>query len=73
MVGFTSLQPLLLLLKNLFLFQIFKFFRHSGQMRWLENHLNLISTYSIALENLDNYRGKGRKIIPGPGYSSDLS
>ena len=26
-------------------------------MRWLENHLNLINTYSVALENLDNYRG----------------
>ena len=31
--------------------------RHSSQMRWLENHLNLINTYSVALENLDNYRG----------------
>ena len=31
--------------------------RHSCQMRWLENHLNLINTYSVALENLDNYRG----------------
>ena len=30
---------------------------HSSQMRWLENHLSLINTYSTALENLDNYRG----------------
>ena len=30
---------------------------HSSQMSWLENHLNLINTYTTALENLDNYRG----------------
>jgi len=34
---------------------------HSCQMSWLENHLNLINTYSIALENLDNYRGPNFK------------
>merc|ERR1711892_518213 len=34
---------------------------HSCQMSWLENHLNLIDTYSIALENLDNYRGPNFK------------
>ena len=31
-------------------------------MRWLENHLNLINTYSVALENLDNYRGDNDEI-----------
>ena len=31
---------------------------HSSQMSWLENHLNLINTYTTALENLNNYRGK---------------
>jgi len=34
---------------------------HSCQMSWLENHLNLINTYTIALENLDNYRGQNFK------------
>ena len=24
---------------------------------WLENHLNIINTYSQALETLDNYKG----------------
>ena len=37
--------------------------RHSSQMRWLENHLNLINTYSVALENLDNYRGMTKMMI----------
>ncbi|XP_059080345.1 inositol polyphosphate-4-phosphatase type I A-like isoform X1 [Tigriopus californicus] len=31
---------------------------HECQMTWLENHLNLINTYSQALENLDNHRPK---------------
>ena len=31
---------------------------HSCQMSWLENHLNIINTYSQALEALDNYKGK---------------
>ena len=31
---------------------------HSSQMSWLENHLNLINTYTTALENLNNYRDK---------------
>ena len=31
---------------------------HSSQMSWLENHLNLINTYTTALENLDNCRGQ---------------
>ena len=31
---------------------------HSSQMSWLENHLSLINTYTTALENLDNYRGR---------------
>ena len=31
---------------------------HASQMAWLENHLNIINTYSQALENLDNYKGK---------------
>ena len=31
---------------------------HSSQMRWLENHLSLINTYTTALENLNNYRGE---------------
>ena len=30
---------------------------HSGQMSWLENHLNIINTYSQALEALDGYKG----------------
>ena len=25
---------------------------------WLENHLDIINTYSQALENLDSYEGK---------------
>ena len=37
--------------------------RHSSQMRWLENHLNLINTYSVALENLDNYRGMTKMMM----------
>ena len=32
-------------------------------MRWLENHLNLINTYSVALENLDNYRGMTKMMM----------
>ena len=39
--------------------------RHSSQMRWLENHLNLINTYSVALENLDNYRGMTKMMMIG--------
>ena len=35
---------------------------HKNQMSWLENHLNLINTYSIALENLDNYRGNQSEV-----------
>ena len=31
---------------------------HSCQMIWLENHLNLINTYTNQLENLLNYRGE---------------
>ena len=31
---------------------------HSCQMTWLENHLNLINTYTNQLENLLNYRGE---------------
>ena len=31
---------------------------HACQMSWLENHLNIINTYSQALEALDNYKGK---------------
>ena len=31
-------------------------------MAWLENHLNLINTYSQALENLDNCKGKSNQI-----------
>jgi hypothetical protein len=27
------------------------------QMTWLQNHLNLINTYSQALENLDSAKG----------------
>ena len=38
---------------------------HSCQMSWLENHLNLINTYSIALENLDNYRGNQSEVAGG--------
>ena len=30
---------------------------HKCQMAWLENHLNIINTYSQALETLDNYKG----------------
>lgn len=30
---------------------------HANQMTWLENHLNLINTYSQALENLDSCKG----------------
>ena len=30
---------------------------HQSQMSWLENHLNIINTYSQALETLDNYKG----------------
>ena len=30
---------------------------HECQMAWLENHLNIINTYSQALEALDNYKG----------------
>eukprot|EP00095_Tigriopus_kingsejongensis_P011180 maker-scaffold456_size166325-snap-gene-0.28 protein:Tk11180 transcript:maker-scaffold456_size166325-snap-gene-0.28-mRNA-1 annotation:"type i inositol- -bisphosphate 4-phosphatase-like" len=37
---------------------------HQCQMTWLENHLNLINTYSHALENLDNHRGKRFKLLP---------
>ena len=33
---------------------------HASQMAWLENHLNIINTYSQALENLDNYKGTKR-------------
>lgn len=30
---------------------------HECQMAWLQNHLNIINTYSQALETLDNYKG----------------
>lgn len=30
---------------------------HECQMAWLENHLNIINTYSQALENLDANKG----------------
>ena len=36
---------------------------HSSQMSWLENHLNLINTYTTALENLNNYRGKQLLVV----------
>ena len=35
---------------------------HANQMAWLENHLNLINTYSQALENLDNCKGASNEI-----------
>ena len=36
---------------------------HQSQMAWLENHLNIINTYSQALENLDNYKGTKKGLI----------
>ena len=36
---------------------------HANQMAWLENHLNLINTYSQALENLDNCKGTFKNIL----------
>jgi len=34
---------------------------HLCQMSWLDFHLNLINTYTVALENLDNYKGQSFK------------
>ena len=42
---------------------------HECQMAWLENHLNIINTYSQALEALDNYKGN---IFPPPSPLSCL-
>ena len=33
---------------------------HACQMAWLENHLDIINTYSQALENLDSYEGNSK-------------
>ena len=40
---------------------------HNCQMDWLENHLDIINTYSQALENLDSYEGK--KVLTFPKTS----
>ena len=31
---------------------------HDCQMTWLQNHIDIINTYSQALENLDSHRGQ---------------